>query len=195
MTRANKLDTTSPTSRCAWTCRARRFSETCKRLCPLECRDGASMSEHCHQRRTRQLCRLPLQATSPVAAAANDTRLAQGETLGNLRSCKCHRRAAFAHGIRDISAASAAANQDCHGSIRRRGSAGGWMIKPFLAQGCGAARLRKGKRGGAMAHLSVERYRVASSLNVSITRRAPGPCIHSISQEMADSWLRNLTKL
>ena len=69
------------------------------------------------------------------------------------------------------------------------------MIKPFLAQGCGAARLRKGKRGGAMAHLSVERYRVAPSLNVSITRRAPGPCIHSISQEMADSWLRNLTKL
>ena len=49
--------------------------------------------------------------------------------------------------------------------------------------------------GGAMAHLSVERYRVASSLSVSITRRAPGPCIHSISQEMADSWLRNLTKL
>ena len=69
------------------------------------------------------------------------------------------------------------------------------MIKPFLAQGCGAARLRKGKRGGAMAHLSVEPYRVASSLNVSITRRAPGPCIHSISQEMADSWLRKLTEL
>ena len=86
-------------------------------------------------------------------------------------------------------------NQKCHGWIRRRGSARGWMIKPFLAQGCGAARLRKGKRGGAMAHLSVERYRVASSLNVGITRRAPGPCIHSISQEMADSWLRNLTKL
>ena len=35
----------------------------------------------------------------------------------------------------------------------------------------------KGKRGGAMAHISVEPYRVASTLNLSITRRAPIPRI------------------
>ena len=121
MTSAIKQDTTSSTFRCAWTCRARKFSETCQRLCPLECRDGAAMSEHCHQRRTRQLCRLPLQATSSVA---NDTRLAQHETLGNLRSCKCHRRAAFAHCSRDISAASARAPKPPR-------SARGWMINPL----------------------------------------------------------------
>ena len=121
---ANKQDTTSSTSRCAWTWQARRFKDTCQRRCPLECRDGAAMSEHCHQRRTRQLCRLPLQATSPVAAAANDTRLAQGETLGNLRSCKCHRRAAFAHCSRDISAASARAPKPPR-------SARSWMINPL----------------------------------------------------------------
>ena len=163
MTRANKLDTTSPTSRCAWTCRARRFSETCKRLCPLECRDGASMSEHCHQRRTRQLSRLPLQATSPVASTANDPPTPPHSAQRNfgqpsvlqepsvwvrfLHSVHVHgisARAGTSEGIRQK-----LNNQKCHGWIRRRGSARGWMIKPFLAQGCGAAQGQAGLRKGA----------------------------------------------
>ena len=185
MTSANKQDTTSSTFRCAWICRTRRFSETCQLLCPLECRDGAAMSKHCHQRRTRQLCRLPVQANFPVAALApsspNDTRGHQvPETLGNLRSCKCHRRAAFAHCIRDISF--------CHSRLPRLDPPTGirWRLDDQTVP--------RARASGA-AHLSVERDRVAPSLNVSITKRAPGPRIHPTSPEMADNWLRNFTKV
>ena len=171
MTSANKQDTTSSTFRCAWICRARRFSETCQRLCPLECRDGAAMSEHCHQRRTRQLCRLPHQATSPVAAAANACPFGHGETLGNLRSCKSHRRAA-AFCIRGMSTALArarqslrrhppeAGDQNSHGWIRRRGSARGWIIKPASRP---SSTRQSGLRKGAP---SPEPSRVVSSLYV-----------------------------
>ena len=156
------------------------FSETCPRRCPLECRDGAAMSEHCHQRRTRQLCRLTLQAASPVAAAANDPPFGHNETLGNLRSCKSHRRAA-ACCIRGMSTASARARLDSPTKIRQ-------MLED---QTCHAALLdgaigaaQGGNRSCPGGHLSPEPSRVASSLNVSITRRVIRMCIHSISKEM-----------